>query len=263
MSGFKKYFRRQKLSFKVDDQNPKGTAACKFLIEQYGTVPPEDADVIVALGGDGFMLHTLHQAMALDKPVFGMNLGSVGFLMNTYDTSDLLRRIDEALSVSISPLRMEARYCSSGTETFYALNEVSLLRQLHQAAKIRIHVDGQVRLDQLTCDGVIVATAAGSTAYNFSASGPILPITSNLIAMTPISPFRPRRWRGALLPDDVTIRFEVLEPDKRPVSVSADYQEARDVCAVDICKAKSKAVTLLYDSHQTLADRIIAEQFES
>jgi len=160
-------------------------------------------------------------------------------------------------------LRMDARYCSQGSETFYALNEVSLLRQLHQAAKIRIHVDGHVRLEQLIGDGIIIATAAGSTAYNFSASGPILPITSNLIAMTPISPFRPRRWRGALLPDDVVIRLEVLEAEKRPVSVSADYQEARNVCAVDIRKAKNKNVTLLYDSHQTLAERIIAEQFES
>ena len=254
---------REKLHFTVDPHNPEGVIACKDLIATYGSVALEEADVIVALGGDGFMLHTLHQAMALDKPVFGMNLGSVGFLMNAYDRSALKKRIQDALSVTISPLRMDARYCSSGVETFYALNEVSLLRQLHQAAKIRIHVDHQVRLETLVGDGIIVSTAAGSTAYNFSASGPILPITSNLITMTPISPFRPRRWRGALLPDDVTVRLEVLEPEKRPVSVSADYQEARNICAVDICKAKSKCVTLLYDSHQTLADRIIAEQFES
>ncbi len=254
---------QEKLHFTVDPRNPEGVDACKILIEKYDSVPLEEADVIVALGGDGFMLHTLHQAMDLDKPVFGMNLGSVGFLMNAYDESALPKRIQDALSVNISPLRMDARYCSSGTETFYALNEVSLLRQLHQAAKIRIHVDNQVRLETLIGDGIIVSTAAGSTAYNFSASGPILPITSNLISMTPISPFRPRRWRGALLPDDVTVRLEVLEPEKRPVSVSADYQEARNVCAVDICKAKKKCVTLLYDSHQTLADRIIAEQFES
>lgn len=253
----------QTLHFAVDDHNAEGVIAHKDLVQNYGSVPLEEADVIVALGGDGFMLHTLHQAMALDIPVFGMNFGSIGFLMNNYDSKDLPKRIQDALSVLISPLRMEARYCSEGSETFYALNEVSLLRQLHQAAKIRIHVDGRVRLEKLIGDGIIVATAAGSTAYNFSASGPILPITSNLITMTPISPFRPRRWRGALLPDDVTIRLEVLEPEKRPVSVSADYQEARNVCAVDICKAKNKTVTLLYDSHQTLAERIIAEQFES
>lgn len=253
----------QTLHFTVDEYNQEGVVAHKELICQYGSVPIEQADVIVALGGDGFMLHTLHKAMALDIPVFGMNLGSVGFLMNAYNTTPLIKRIEEALSVVISPLRMDARYCSQGSETFYALNEVSLLRQLHQAAKIRIHVDGRVRLETLVGDGVIIATAAGSTAYNFSASGPILPITSNLITMTPISPFRPRRWRGALLPDDVAIRLEVLESEKRSVSVSADYQEARNVCAVDICKAKSKTVTLLYDSHQTLAERIIAEQFES
>lgn len=253
----------QTLHFTVDEYNQEGVVAHKELVCQYGSVPIEQADAIVALGGDGFMLHTLHKAMALDIPVFGMNLGSVGFLMNAYNTTPLIKRIEEALSVVISPLRMDARYCSLGSETFYALNEVSLLRQLHQAAKIRIHVDGRVRLETLVGDGVIIATAAGSTAYNFSASGPILPITSNLITMTPISPFRPRRWRGALLPDDVAIRLEVLESEKRPVSVSADYQEARNVCAVDICKAKSKTVTLLYDSHQTLAERIIAEQFES
>ena len=251
----------QKLHFTVDSRNAEGVEACQSLVAKYGSVSLEEADVIVALGGDGFMLHTLHQAMVLGKPVFGMNLGSIGFLMNAYDGSALPKRIEEALSVKISPLRMEARYCSSGTETFYALNEVSLLRQSHQASKIRISVDDQVRLEKLICDGVIVSTAAGSTAYNFSASGPILPLTSNLIAMTPISPFRPRRWRGALLPDDVKIRFEILEPEKRPVSVSADYQEARSICSVDISKAKSKAVTLLYDSHQTLADRLIAEQF--
>lgn len=251
------------LHFAVDDHNAEGIIAHKDLVHRYGSVSIEKADIIVALGGDGFMLHTLHKAMALECPVFGMNLGSIGFLMNHYDSMDLPKRIQDSLSIAISPLRMEARYCSEGSEIFYALNEVSLLRQLHQAAKIRIHVDGRVRLEKLVGDGIIVATAAGSTAYNFSASGPILPITSNLITMTPISPFRPRRWRGALLPDDVTIRLEVLEPDKRPVSVSADYQEARNVCAVDICKAKNKTVTLLYDSHQTLAERIIAEQFES
>lgn len=251
------------LHIAADALNIDALKAEKILTEKHGSVPLDQASVIVALGGDGFMLHTLHQAMALGIPVFGMNLGSIGFLMNTYDESALKKRLEAALSVTISPLKMVARYCTSGDETFYALNEVSLLRQLHQAAKIRIYIDDQVRLERLIGDGIIVSTAAGSTAYNFSASGPILPITSNLISLTPISPFRPRRWRGALLPDDVNIRLEILEPDKRPISVSADYQEARDVCAVDICKAKNKSVTLLYDSHQTLADRIIAEQFES
>lgn len=257
-----------KLHLAVDPSNPKGVAISHALLDQYATVPLQDCDVIVALGGDGFMLRMLHQALHFQKKVFGMNVGSVGFLMNAYDDSALLKRIEDAISVTISPVMMTAKYCNPPEgqpfqETFYAFNEVSLLRQLHQAAKIRIHVDERVRLESLTCDGIIVATAAGSTAYNFSAAGPILPITSNLVALTPISPFRPRRWRGALLPDDVRISFEILEAEKRPVSVSADFQEARHVCFVDVMKAKDQSVTLLYDSHQTLADRIIAEQFES
>lgn len=257
----------EKFHFAADDRNPKAVDVRDTLVHTYGHVAIEDADIIVALGGDGFMLHTLHHAMEVQKPVFGLNFGRVGFLMNVFDGSALKKRIHDAISVSISPLKMVAKYCNpvNGklSETFYALNEVSLLRQLHQAAKLRIHVDGQVRLDELTADGILVATSAGSTAYNFSANGPILPLNSNLVAMTPISAFRPRRWRGALLPDEVEISFEVLESEKRPVSVSADYQEARHVCAVDICKANSKSVTLLYDSHQSLADRLINEQFIS
>ncbi len=257
----------KKLHFLSDHRNEKACAVQDTLIHNYGQTDIEDADVIVALGGDGFMLHTLHKAMDLQKPVFGLNFGHVGFLMNIFDGSALRKRIEDAISVDISPLKMVAKYCNPEdgkiSETFYALNEVSLLRQLYQAAKLKITIDDQVRLEELTADGVMVATAAGSTAYNFSASGPILPLTSNLVAMTPISPFRPRRWRGALLPDDVDIRVEVLEPEKRPVSVSADYQEARHICAVDICKAKSKSVTILYDSNQTLADRLIDEQFIS
>ena len=253
------------LHFTADSRNQKALDVQDTLIHNYGQVSIEDAEIIVALGGDGFMLHTLHNAMDLNKPVFGLNFGHHGFLMNTFDGSALKKRIEEAISVEISPLKMVAKYCNPENgklnETFYALNEVSLLRQLHQAARLRIHVDDHCRLNEFTGDGVLVATAAGSTAYNFSASGPILPLTSNLMAMTPISPFRPKRWGGALLPDDVRITIEVLEPEKRPVSVTADYQEARHICAVDICKAKSKSVTILYDSHQSLADRLINEQF--
>ena len=249
-----------KLHF-LASQNNQATEALKALSNRYGQVDINEADVVIALGGDGFMLHTLHTAMHLDKPVFGMNLGSVGFLMNAYDDSALLKRIQECNAVTLHPLKMTTSCCEGTTATFLAFNEVSLLRQLHQAAKIRVIVAGQVRLENLTCDGVLVATPAGSTAYNLSASGPILPLTSNLLALTPISPFRPRRWHGALLPEDMAIRFEILEPEKRPVSASADYQEIRHVCAVDVTQDRTHKATLLFDSHQTLADRVIAEQF--
>lgn len=262
---------RDRYHFLADPKNTKAQEVMATFLHSYKQHDLEKADVVVALGGDGFMLHTLHKAMDLGIPVFGLNFGSVGFLMNVFDGSALKKRIQDALSVDISPLKMKATYCanaddesssaSCASETYYALNEVSLLRQLHQAARIRVSVDEQVRLDELTGDGIIVATAAGSTAYNSSASGPILPLTSNLMAITPISPFRPRRWRGALVPDDVVIKLEVLEPEKRPVSVSADYQEARNICFVEISKEKSKKVTLLYDCHQTLGDRLIDEQF--
>lgn len=235
----------------------------KAFFSTYGQYSFEGCDVVVALGGDGFMLHMLHQALEVKKPVFGLNFGSVGFLMNPYDESALLKRIHESNPVTIYPLKMVA-YQQDKKESpfvYYALNEVSLLREEHQAAKIRISIDESMRLEQLVCDGILVSTPAGSTAYNFSAAGPILPITSNLLALTPISPFRPRRWRGALLPEDVTVKFEVLEAQKRPVSVSADFQEVRGIEVVTIEQDKTRPVTLLYDSHQTLGDRIIAEQF--
>jgi Predicted sugar kinase len=250
-----------KLHF-LASQNDQATEALKVLTSQYGQVNIDEADVIIALGGDGFMLHTLHTAVHLNKPVFGMNLGSVGFLMNAYDTGALLERIQKCNAVNLHPLKMTAHRCEGGpTTSLLAFNEVSLLRQLHQAAKIRVKVENQVQLETLICDGVLVATPAGSTAYNLSASGPILPLTSNLLALTPISPFRPRRWRGALLPEDMTIRFEILESEKRPVSASADYQEVRHVCAVDVRQERAYKATLLFDSHQSLADRVIAEQF--
>lgn len=255
----------EKIHFTCDERNHKAIGVKETLITNYGQNTFEDADVIVALGGDGFMLHTLHKAMSHDKPVFGLNFGHHGFLMNTFDGSALKKRIDEAISVKLSPLKMTSQYCQEKDgkfqETYYALNEVSLLRQLHQAARLQISVEGQIRLKELTCDGLIVSTATGSTAYNFSANGPILPLTSNLVALTPISAFRPRRWSGALLPDDTFITITVLESEKRPVSVTADYQEVRNICSVRIQKAKSKSVTILYDSHQSLADRLIDEQF--
>jgi NAD+ kinase len=235
--------------------------AVEVLNQAYGSVTPSEADCLVVLGGDGFMLHCLHQAMSLSKPLFGMNFGSIGFLMNTYKPDDLIERIQSAHAAQIFPLHMQVQKCNGGQREYFAFNEISLLRQLHLAAKVRISVDGQERLDQLICDGVLVATPVGSTAYNFSASGPILPITSNLLALTPISPFRPRRWRGALLPNDVTIVFDIHEPTLRPVSVTADYQEERDICSVRISQNQQQSVVLLFDSEQTLEARIIAEQF--
>lgn len=243
------------------DSTPQALEALKILQDTYEYTDFDAADVLVALGGDGFMLHTLHKAMAVNKPVFGMNLGSVGFLMNPYDSMSLLKRIQHSHTVCIYPLRMTAQYCNGTSETYFALNEISLLRQAHQAAKIKIFVDDRVRLDSLIADGVLVATPAGSTAYNLSASGPILPLESKLMALTPISPFRPRRWRGALLPDTMSITFEILEPEKRPVSASADYQEVRHVCAVNILQDRAKQAVLLFDSNQTLAERVIEEQF--
>ena len=249
------------LYFCADEQNTESLAALAALINKYGQAKIEDTDAIIALGGDGYMLHTMHKAMDLRKPVFGMNFGHIGFLMNEFNLDNLIERVKKSHSVTVPALKMVAHHCRGGTDTFYALNEVSLLRQVQQAAHIKITLDGHTRMEKLVCDGVVVATPAGSTAYNFSAGGPIVPITSNLMAITPLSPFRPRRWRGALLPNTVKLRIEVLESDKRPVSVSADFQEARNVCAVDIEKSENKTVTLLYDSHQTLADRVIEEQF--
>ena len=222
---------------------------------------PEDADVIVALGGDGFMLQTLHRHGALGRPVYGMKLGTVGFLMNQYRPEELHERIASAEPAVLHPLEMLAQTESGATVGSLAYNEVSLLRQTRQAAHIRIGLNGQTRLDELVCDGVMVATPAGSTAYNFSAHGPILPLGSHTIALTPIAAFRPRRWRGAILKADTEIRFEVLDPYKRPVSVTADSHETRDVVEVVIRESKDRIVTLLFDPEHNLEERILSEQF--
>ena len=227
---------------------------------RYGNHGPEDADIVVALGGDGFMLQTLHAFTGRGKPIYGMNRGTVGFLMNEYHQDDLLERLAAAERAVIHPLKMTA-HSQSGTMDARAFNEVSLLREKRQAAKIRILVDGKPRISEVICDGVLVATPAGSTAYNLSAHGPILPIGADLLALTPISVFRPRRWRGALLPHRAQVRFEVLESDKRPVSAVADDFEVRDVTAVDVAEDRSIAMTLLYDAGHNLDERILAEQF--
>lgn len=238
-------------------------AAEALLRERYRFVPLSEAELIVALGGDGFLLQTLHEMLAAGrvKPIFGMNRGTVGFLMNEWRLDGLEERLNRARAFSVAPLAMEAETVEGRTVRHPAINEVSLLRETRQAAWIEISVNGRVVLGQLICDGVLVATPAGSTAYNLSAQGPILPLGSNLMALTPISPFRPRRWRGALIPDDLTVLLRVLDPMKRPVSAVADQHEVRDVTAVRICIDRSLELTLLFDAEHALDERITMEQF--
>ena len=242
---------------------PLATACRRRMVEAYGEVPVDAADAIVCLGGDGFMLETLHRLLGRGArtPVYGMNCGSVGFLMNTLDEADLPARLGRAQAAELHPLRMVAVTQTGAVEEAVALNEVSLLRQLRQAAKIRITVDGRVRLTELICDGVLVSTPAGSTAYNLSAHGPIVPLSANLLPLTPISAFRPRRWRGALLPSTVDVLFEILEPAKRPVAAVADFTEVRDVASVAVSEDRTVSVTVLFDPELGLSERIIAEQF--
>ncbi|MDD2867547.1 NAD kinase [Neomegalonema sp.] len=232
------------------------------LAARYGETPLDQADVIVALGGDGAMLDTLHRHMDLEKPIYGMNCGSVGFLMNEYQEEDLPGRLERAQESLLHPLRMRAWGRGAASPlTALAVNEVSLLRESRQAAKLRIFVDGAERLPELICDGALVSTPAGSTAYNFSAHGPILPIGAALLALTPISAFRPRRWRGAVLPERAEVVFEVLEVEKRPVSAVADMTEIRDVARVEIRSAQEVTLRLLFDDGHGLDERILREQF--
>ena len=240
---------------------PEAQQALAELTREHGANDPEQADVLCALGGDGFMLQTLHRHGGLGKPVFGMKLGTVGFLMNQFRPEELLARIAAAEPAKLRPLEMLATSESGASTASLAYNEVSLLRQTRQAAHIRIDLSGQTRVDELICDGVLVATPAGSTAYNFSAHGPILPLGSHTIALTPIAPFRPRRWRGAILKADTEVRFRVLDPYKRPVSVTADSHEVRDVVEVTIRESRDRTVTLLFDPEHNLEERILSEQF--
>lgn len=220
----------------------------------------DNASVIVALGGDGFMLQTLHHFLGRNLPIYGMNFGSIGFLMNEFREEDLKSRLDAATATKIHPLLMHAQSASGPAEGL-AFNEVSLLRETRQTAKLRISLDGKVRLNELICDGLLVSTPAGSTAYNLSAHGPILPIDAALLAVTPLSPFRPRRWRGALLPHQAKVRLDILEPAKRPVSATADSFEVREVTRVDIAEDRSTSMTMLFDAGHSLDERILAEQF--
>ena len=250
----------QKIAFVASRASVAQTARAA-LIGRYGDVTPEQADVIVALGGDGFMLHTLHSTQELDVPVYGMNRGTIGFLMNEYHEDALQERLAAAEEAVINPLVMEATHIDGSRATALAINEVSLLRAGPQAAKLRITVDGRQRMEELVCDGALVATPAGSTAYNYSAHGPILPIGADVLALTPVAAFRPRRWRGALLPKSATVRFDVLEADKRPVMADADGKSHRNVATVEIRSDPTISHRILFDPGHGLEERLISEQF--
>src|SRR5256885_9100860 len=235
--------------------------ALAALVELYGNRDPAEADVVVALGGDGLMLQTLHRHMRTGKPIYGMHRGTVGFLMNEFSTHDLHARLAAARESVIHPLLMRAIDVHGAIQHHHAINEVALFRQTHQAARLRILIDDRERMAELIADGVLVATPAGSTAYNLSAQGPIIPINASLMALTPISPFRPRRWHGALLADSARVRVEVLEADKRPVAAVADHDEVRAVRMVDICMDHSIEMHMLFDPDHSLDERILREQF--
>ncbi len=252
--------RYEKIAF-VASAGAEAQAALAQLVALYGDREPADADVVVALGGDGLMLQTLHKHMRSGKPIYGMHRGTVGFLMNEFSTHDLLTRLAAARETLIHPLLMRATDMQGAVHIYHAINEVALFRQTHQAARLRILVDEHERMPELIADGILVATPAGSTAYNLSAQGPILPINAALLALTPISPFRPRRWRGALLPNTAFVVIEVLEGEKRPVAAVADHDEARDVKRVEVLSDKTISMRMLFDPGHSLEERILREQF--
>jgi NAD+ kinase len=245
----------------VASGHPEAKQALKRLEASYEHVPPDEADIVVALGGDGFMLETLHRYLNREKPIFGMNRGSVGFLMNTFNEPGLMERLARAEPIQLNPLRMTAIDCEGVTHEALAINEVSLLRETRFAAKLRIEIDGVERMPEMICDGVLVATPAGSTAYNVSVSGPILPLGAHLLALTPISVFRPRQWRGAILPREVTVTIQILNPKLRPASAVADFTEVRNVLNVVVREDRETALTLLFDPEHDLEERVIKEQF--
>ena len=248
----------------LSSMGERAQEAASVLEKTQEWVPLDEAQAAVVLGGDGFMLQTLHQMIEEDRviPAYGLNLGTVGFLMNAYrNGKKLAERINNARAFAITPLHMEAITQAGARHEYHAINEVSLLRETRQTAKIEVTVNDKVRISELACDGVLVATPAGSTAYNFSANGPILPLDSKTLALTPISPFRPRRWRGAILPDRSRIVFKVLEAEKRPVAAVADQLEVRDIAEVRLERARDKQLTLLFDPGHSLDERIVAEQF--
>ena len=245
----------------IASENPEAKEALKVLIKRYNQTKLELSDVIIAIGGDGMLLKALRNSIEKNKPVFGLNKGNVGFLMNELSFDNLENRIQTARKVKMHPLFMSAYKINGKIFTELAVNEVSILRQTHQAAHLKITVDKKERLNELVCDGILVSTPIGSTAYNLSARGPIIPLNANILALTPISSFRPRRWRGALLPQRVKIRIEVLNFDTRPVSATADNVEARDIKYIEISTDKTKKLTILHDSDHSLDERIMKEQF--
>ena len=251
-----------RLAFVASDR-PEALEARARLAHVYGSSSEEDADVVVALGGDGFMLEILHRNLASRRPIYGMNRGSVGFLMNDYGEHDLYQRIAAAEEAVIHPLSMTALDRAGQTYQALAINDVSLLRETRQTAKLRILIDGRPRLEELICDGALVSTPAGSTAYNLSAHGPIIPIGAQVLALTPISAFRPRRWRGALISHRARVTFEILESDKRPVSAVADNVEVRNVIRVEVTEDRSIAVSILFDAGRSLDERMLTEQFSA
>ena len=245
----------------IASENPEAKEALKVLIKRYDQAKLELSDVIIAIGGDGMLLKALRNSIEKNKPVFGLNKGNVGFLMNELSFDNLENRIQTARKVKMHPLFMSAHKINGNIFTELAVNEVSILRQTHQAAHLKITVDKKERLNELVCDGILVSTPIGSTAYNLSARGPIIPLNANILALTPISSFRPRRWRGALLPQRVKIRIEVLNFDTRPVSATADNVEARDIKYIEISTDKTKKLTILHDTDHSLDERIMKEQF--
>jgi NAD+ kinase len=249
-----------KLAF-VASPTPEAKNAAAALAARYAHAPPEQADVVVALGGDGLMLQSLHRFMGTGKPIYGMNKGSVGFLMNDFREDSLVERLEAAQRSIVHPLLMVASDVHGVAHTAQAINEVSMLRQTYQAAKLRVSIDDKVRLEELIADGLLIATPAGSTAYNLSVNGPILPLNAPLLALTPISAFRPRRWRGALLPDRAQIRIDVIEPELRPVSAVADHTEFRNVTEVDVSMDRAVDLVMLHDPGHSLDERILREQF--
>ncbi|CAN5357341.1 NAD kinase [soil metagenome] len=250
----------ERLRFEASER-PEAQAARDRLAKRYGDCDVASAQVVVALGGDGFMLETLHKHLEAKKPIYGMNFGSVGFLMNDYKEDGLIERIGAAERAVIHPLAMSTIDGRRQQKRALAINEVSLLRQTRQTAKLRVSIDGKVRVPEMICDGALVATPAGSTAYNLSAHGPIIPINAQALALTPISVFRPRRWRGALLAHTARVTFEVLEPDKRPVSAVADNFEVRDVCEVHVAENRDISLVMLFDAGRGLEERVLSEQF--
>ena len=250
----------QRVAFVASDADA-AQQALRELRQEYGVVAPEDAELVVPLGGDGFMLETLHRFVAKSVPIFGMHRGSVGFLMNPYRLEGLGERLAAAQPVTLYPLEMTTTDEQGATQNAIAFNEVSLLRETRQGAKLRISVDGVVRLDELVADGILLSTPVGSTAYNLSAHGPIIPLDAEILALTPISAFRPRRWRGALLSHRAKVRIDCLELDKRPVSAVADFTEVRDVITVEIESRRDVSMTLLFDREANLQERVFKEQF--